>query len=145
MSRDDLLAKLRECIDMDNVDPEMAHSVADNALMEFLNDDEVTALYYSLTRSANAVAAFAKSVGRCGHRSNTTAGIALRVGSGSPPTSSTYAAPTTSSSLSIRRWPCATGGPFRGLSLCRPTVPSGTAVKWFCLMISAMFVRLLDG
>jgi hypothetical protein len=50
MSRDDLLAKLRECIDMDNVDPEMAHSVADNALMEFLNDDEVTALYYSLTR-----------------------------------------------------------------------------------------------
>jgi hypothetical protein len=50
MTREELLEKLRECIGMDTVDPEMAHSVADNALMEFLNDDAVSDLYYSLTR-----------------------------------------------------------------------------------------------
>ena len=43
MTREELLARLRECIA--NADAEACHLEADRALLDYINDPEVTALY----------------------------------------------------------------------------------------------------
>jgi hypothetical protein len=43
MTKEQLLAKLKECAYMD--DPERAHGEADDALLEYINDAEITAVF----------------------------------------------------------------------------------------------------
>lgn len=55
MTRDELLQKLRECIVMSggpdgSGDPEAAHSVADDALLEYINDAEISAAFDDIYR-----------------------------------------------------------------------------------------------
>lgn len=50
MTREQLIEVLKECQVIDKRDPEDSHSKADNALIAFINDPEVTQLYDSLTR-----------------------------------------------------------------------------------------------
>lgn len=50
MTRDELLEKLRWCVQYDEADPEATHCEADRALIDYLNDSEVTDLYNQLTR-----------------------------------------------------------------------------------------------
>ncbi|CPW92546.1 Uncharacterised protein [Mycobacteroides abscessus subsp. bolletii] len=44
-TKSELMQKLRELHDVGLSDPEMAHSEADNFLVRYLNDPEITAAY----------------------------------------------------------------------------------------------------
>ena len=49
MTRDELIAVLRACL-RNNSDPEVAHSDADEALIEFIGDAEITRLYEQIEK-----------------------------------------------------------------------------------------------
>lgn len=49
MDREELLRRLKECREKYGNDPEAAHSRADEALLEYINDSEVTAAYEAIT------------------------------------------------------------------------------------------------
>jgi hypothetical protein len=48
MTRDELLAILKECAADD--DAEMAHGRADDALIDYINDPEIAAVYESIEK-----------------------------------------------------------------------------------------------
>ena len=48
MTRDELLTKLRECAE--TPDPEVAHELADEALIEYINDAAVTEAFEQVDR-----------------------------------------------------------------------------------------------
>lgn len=48
MTKAELLEKLKACRESD--DPEFAHGEADDALVEFINDEEVAEAFYAVER-----------------------------------------------------------------------------------------------
>ena len=50
MTRDELLACLERCRAMSNYDAEVAHGDADDALVAYINDPEITAVYEAIAR-----------------------------------------------------------------------------------------------
>lgn len=50
MTKGQLLTKLHEALKVDdNGDPEAAHSMADEALLDFINDEDVSHLYAQIS------------------------------------------------------------------------------------------------
>lgn len=45
MTKDELIEKLKECAELAKGDREIAHIEADDALLVFINDPEITAAY----------------------------------------------------------------------------------------------------
>jgi hypothetical protein len=50
MERDDLLRLLQIIAEQQNGDPEIAHSNADQALLDYINDEEVTVAYEAIEK-----------------------------------------------------------------------------------------------
>lgn len=48
MTKDELIAKLKECATND--DTEVAHSDADDFLIEYINDPDIEAAYHSINK-----------------------------------------------------------------------------------------------
>jgi len=49
MTKEELIAKLKEAKDLD-FDPEIAHVKADQAILDFINDEEINKIYDDISK-----------------------------------------------------------------------------------------------